>query len=764
MLSLSFLLLCGILVVVNQNKRVAFDSAQIAHDGGCAYTLPLDATPMGWPLMEYETDREGFPDASSLRLIVDGVERAVPHALHQDIREGVLTEQFSHWKGVIYFSMNACSDPRETRSVIYGIATAHTTYLANILILFALLFCANSLRILVGAWKFPFRKFVLASTFSLAKGLSICHTRINRSWILVSLLGLLVIWSLFSRWYFQSSVGLAVGGLHQISDATNYWQCANSVLNGGVGHDWKNWCGRRPLYPFILAGIAWFGFQVPAYVLFLQAALVSAITVVFLINISGLLGFLGGIVFVIALVNYMDAFLFGFTMSENLGFVLGVIAFGYFIRWTGTLRHIDIWFGVFFLACSLLSRPGPILVIFFLCIWVVFVLNNLKRSLATIAVSISAVASAYIIPLIVSIILGIDHQSFHGNFSYSLYGLSIGGAGWSQVLTDYPSINLVPTDTERSALIYQLATDNILANPAGILLGLIKGLDAYLRFGAYGFNRLGLWSTVTQLMWWVGFLIVLRNFRKPIFSLFLFTVLGSAISSPFIITDGGSRIFASVAVIDSVLIALSMLIFTEFSGSRRIFNTSDGSLLTRVKRWLSRILKSSQTSRRIGNRGIILSGALLSIFFIFSSFLAIYPTKPPFFHDDPISCKSKQHALLTELFQHGSSVVRFYDRTTDNPVKMGFSKTLNPAKADVNRIFEYEWWSSDAQKFLDHTIGYSIQLNAGAYDYLRPVFFFTPNDLASYSGKKVLLCLDTEDSQLIFGYPHNRVDSIKVLN
>src|ERR1044071_6375335 len=63
---------------------------------------------------------------------------------------------------------------------------------------------------------------------------------------------------LIGIWGSAKTVGLAVGGFFQISDASNYAVCAGRVLDEGLSRMAEydgGWCLRRPIYSIFLATI-----------------------------------------------------------------------------------------------------------------------------------------------------------------------------------------------------------------------------------------------------------------------------------------------------------------------------------------------------------------------------------------------------------------------------------------------------------------------------------------------------------------------------
>src|SRR5512134_2743694 len=76
-------------------------------------------------------------------------------------------------------------------------------------------------------------------------------------------------------WFRKHTIGagITVAGLFLVSDASNFFGCANWLLDyGKVGNIW---CERRPLYPAILAGISGVTARVWLVTMLAQAVLVT---------------------------------------------------------------------------------------------------------------------------------------------------------------------------------------------------------------------------------------------------------------------------------------------------------------------------------------------------------------------------------------------------------------------------------------------------------------------------------------------------------
>jgi hypothetical protein len=90
---------------------------------GHAYTVDAPTFQHLWPL-EFDSDSPDHPDASSMRLLEDGVRLGPAHSLHARIA-GVGAGAYSHWSTAVYFSTSDNSDPRNNGRTYLFAVTAY---------------------------------------------------------------------------------------------------------------------------------------------------------------------------------------------------------------------------------------------------------------------------------------------------------------------------------------------------------------------------------------------------------------------------------------------------------------------------------------------------------------------------------------------------------------------------------------------------------------------------------------------------------------
>ncbi len=175
----------------------------------------------------------------------------------------------------------------------------------------------------------------------------------------------------------------------------------------------------------------------------------------------------------------------------------------------------------------------------------------------------------------------------YSNFSYTLYGMAVGGKKWTQILVDHPEILSIPYGVGRRQEVYRLAIEAMQEN---IML-----------FGSFYFQQLGhfLFSFIKydlikmpyyflfdayQIVTVMAGVWILSRWREPLAQLGLFMFMGVLFSAPFLMQDAGVRPFASVypmfAVIPAIAIGFTVRLVDLLQSANQVVQKS-----ARQKRW-----------------------------------------------------------------------------------------------------------------------------------------------------------------------------------
>lgn len=347
----------------------------------------------------------------------------------------------------------------------------------------------------------------------------------------------------------------ALGGLIAASDAAGYFNCAHRIISGAQV---SGACAMRPYYMATLAGLLGLAQGTAQWALLIQAGIVGAVGGFAAREVWRSHGAIAGLAVFAAL--FVFASQFTMTMlTENAGLVLGMLAFTLLWRQVESVSPISFFAVMAILTIGLNARAGAFLVVPLLLLWSLLWTEGgprlrIYRTLAGCAgIGLAIGVNAFLVGQ-----LGGSAVGTHSNFAYVLYGVSVGGARYLQILIDHPELKDLSGDTfTREA--YRLAFENILSQPHMLVVGYVRGLAHWL----YElFRFVGWWPlrAVFVALWIAGLVASLWPVRKPPSWKILVRVLvlGVALSSPFLTWYGGNRVFAVTHPVDALLVGIGI--------------------------------------------------------------------------------------------------------------------------------------------------------------------------------------------------------------
>ena len=241
----------------------------------------------------------------------------------------------------------------------------------------------------------------------------------------------------------------------------------------------------------------------------------------------------------------------GSTLTENLGFALGALAFA--ILWRGARQGSMklIWAGLFTTTMALNARAGAFFVIPAVLAWGFFYYRTHgNRWKIFLAGAILVVATGFIVNLILVKVLGSPSGMAFSNYSYSLYGLAVGNKGWSQFNIDFPGI--------AESQVMGIAIQQIIAHPDTFMIGMGRAVSEYFspNWGSFSFFFL-VFKNVSPILintfLWIatisGTWVCLKQRAKPLPSLALWLMLGVFFSVPLVPPYDADRMRAYAATI-----------------------------------------------------------------------------------------------------------------------------------------------------------------------------------------------------------------------
>jgi hypothetical protein len=396
-------------------------------------------------------------------------------------------------------------------------------------------------------------------------------------WIISASIALAVVgaswYYLIGIWGSAKTVGpqFAVGGFFQVSDASGYAMCANRVLDEGISglgiaEYFGEWCLRRPIYLTFLATILGLTGRSWLWTLLVQSAFVALSITVLLRAVSRLAGPITAIVVLWLMFSFSADNVFPTTGTESAGLALGAVGLALLLDAARLGDQRLLFLGAVSLSVALNARAGAFFVLPLLTVEVFFQSTSWRSRLSSTAIVIVGIASGFAVQFFLVAYFGGTSSASQSNFSYTLYGLSVGGKGWGQVFTDHPEIfQGNRSDAQNARLIFDLAWTNVVVSPGVIAKALEKNLLHYLRDPLLGVANLG-------IFWWLGALAIAARWRDLPYRIVGLMSLGVWLSSSVVIQDGGPRIFAATWGVTALQVGLGLhLVLTWLD---RIFDPS----------------------------------------------------------------------------------------------------------------------------------------------------------------------------------------------
>jgi hypothetical protein len=750
-LALAWIIIIGAIQLAGVRQTYSLQNAKIQHDAGCAYVIQLNPPSIGWPITEFRGDTSSA-SISQLVLLEDARAIGRPHTLHDEIRANGLGN-YSHWERALYFSTSDCSDPRSNGrhyEVIIPLAISQWG-IGSWLVAVAILGWTTRkslksdyrLRQLVG--------FAKSISDTLLSSLDISQRPVIGIilFILMSLCaGGFLVWS----WSAGETTTLAVGGAYQISDSKDYWICANSLLDmKHFGNTTVEECQRRAIYPTFLSGIALLAQGNIFGTLLLQAIITSAAIFILVRRSCRYVGSLGAVVCAVLLFKYATVNLFASTMTENAGLVFGCAGLALLLEASEKKSLPLVVTGISMISVALSARAGAFFILPSLVIWAGLAAFYFKERIGRwVAAASLAILAGFALQSMLVLAVGGNPDNSFGNFSYVLYGLSVGGKGWTQVQIDYPELfSNLKSDSLKNKAIYALAWKNLASRPESFLDGLFKNLSLFWAVGTYGFNKLGTWAFAAKMCWWLAWIPVCLKFKHPAYSLITLFSFGVLFSAPFLVGDGGERVFAASVAGDVIQIGIGLY----WVGTILIKGVRSGFAPVITTRSLNPL---SPASKKIS----------LEVFFslLLSSMLFIPFTAPgasvkrQWSNDE--KCSSNEYTVVTNIGNKGSMLLDFVDDNKRPDVFRGemvrdkFVRGLPPST----------WYREGAISFKGSALLTAFQFDHGDEYAPGPYFIISDIHLSQYFGRTVRLCIDKTKHEKVFDNEYHRLDSVVVLD
>ncbi len=385
-------------------------------------------------------------------------------------------------------------------------------------------------------------------------------------------------------WGSGFSDNFITGGLLPYKDAKNFYAAADLILNGR-GLKYAGQAVGRPLFPGFLSSLLVF----TGHNLKLSMAILAQLCGIGLYlsvrQVRGSFGALGAGLYITFLYFYMQPRV-GYTMSEQMGFMLGCMAFGLLWSAVHNLNWFDLVLGLITLMAAVSARAGT----FFIFPSLILVVGHIFRGLGRFSMKAAWVAAVtlvlgyFLFNTIYPRLLGVREGASFSNFAYSLYGQVRGGIGWHNAI--------VESGTRNTDVIYRAALDYFMAHPLDFFRGAGRSYLDFFSPGTSSIFEFGMNPNEIRpglLMWGAALALLVFGLRNAITGfhnmpgskLLLAGAAGFLLSIPFLPPiDGGNRFYASTTPFFFALLAFGARGFIE--GKDQEWAGNPGLSLTRA--------------------------------------------------------------------------------------------------------------------------------------------------------------------------------------
>lgn len=714
-------------------------TAQIMPERGRAYGVWVPKAGVSY-LVEVQADSSRAPQASSLELFEDGRPLGPSHSSHNDIRNDG-QGAFSHWGGLLYFSTSDGSSPLTNQRNYLAKAPLSPTPLFQLLGLSALL-----ITLWRGVLILPPQpqRTALTAVRRTCRWLA-APAQLGGHWIISWTIVLAVVgaswYYLIGAWGSAKTGNFAVAGFFQVSDASNYAVCASRVLDNGVAglrviEYGAGWCLRRPIYAPFLATILGMTGRSWLWTLLIQSALAGLSIAVLLRAVSRLAGLITAVPVLWLMFTFSTEHVFPFTTTESAGLALGAVGLALLLDASRLADRRLLFLGTACLSIALNARAGAFFVLPFIVIAVFLQSTSWRSRLSSAAIAIAGIASGFATHLFLVVYFGGSAGASHGSFAYSLYGLSVGGGGWSQIMTDHPEIFQGRSDTEIARLIFDLAWSNVVSSPLVIANVLQRNLFYYLHDPLLGMIRSQLFPL---WLWWLGALEIARRWRELPYRVIALISIGVLLSSAFIIQDGGPRIFAATWGVTALQVGLGLHLLLS---------------------WLWKAVDPGYAAAGFQQLRSNRFEVGVAVFLLAAVFLPLTPIRYPFaLHSVlPRGCPTGEGELIARLGRESYMIVLVADGQPKNLWRMQVSAS------ELRKSFKGEWYTKSFSDLPVPTTvihGYQIMAPAGQSDVGADVRLVWSGDLGTLFGKTVSFCFQPDKTVPVTDVPYYAARTVR---
>lgn len=546
---MSLFAVCLVVLVAGLELRspileLPLDPAAMLHANGSAYSIDFPRD-IRWPYV-IAADDPRHALRSKLQLY-EGTQALGPaHALHTSIAEH--GGGYSHWRDDLLFASSDGSDPRSNGRSYFALVPAHIdlgvwyTSIAILSLTLGISYLGRGLEIA--------RAVSLPMPTPLARGPALS--------VVLATIALACGWVVM-RWLTGHGPGLSLSGYLPLSDAIDYTTCAKQIAGFGEVTQAQGFCMRRALYPSFLGGLLVATDYDWQYVLLLQAVLVGlalGLAVLALLRSAGLLGTLiaTGVLLAFAREHVLSQF-----MTEFAGFTFGLLTLVLILRLARDERRGAVVAMLATFSLGMVSRVGALFSLPAAGLGVLWIIWRGPRTgrFRWSALAGAALLTGFLMQSLLSVSVNLPVSGTFGNFSTVLYRLSVGAVGYNQAYKDLPELMGAGPEQEAFRKLYSIAFANIVASPEVFAAALGRAVKSY-GWSLFSLDIIEQWREVLALLLLIGLLDCAWHWRDPARLMLLLIALGEIASGPFIVEDGGLRLFATTFPVRAAVVAFGV--------------------------------------------------------------------------------------------------------------------------------------------------------------------------------------------------------------
>jgi len=414
--------------------------------------------------------------------------------------------------------------------------------------------------------------------------------------IIVGLLSLF--YGFMLKWFWTtgySEGATQIWGYLPTSDTISYYQEGYGLL---IGDLLQSSATYRPLSTLFFSSLLWIT----------NLNLMSTLWAIVYLNILGSLvasneiykthGSLSASIYLVTGLLFYK-FYIGTIMTEQVGFLLSNLAFACIwngIQWKNLFKVL---FGLFIISLGLNVRAGAMLILITIPVWIGFHFGNKIFSLKWFSIALIIAISGFFVNSLVTKIFTANTNPMFSNFGFTLYGVAVGNKGWYQIVLDYPGVKVADS--------INIAIEQIFRDPILFLKGVISTYTDYFNPStcwAYCYLQISSKKRnfIIFILFFLSIVNIVKNWKKPLNSFYIFTLAGILLSVPFAPTrDVGYRTYTVTNPFLSVLLFLSFPWINQIWENLWNYNNK-------------KITKMDQNNSVIRDSIVFLSYPLLTIF------------------------------------------------------------------------------------------------------------------------------------------------------